>query len=281
MLSQHKKTIQITITSFVIASAILGGAVSAEQRVINGQTVVNGQRVINGQTAVSAEQTVISTERNRFNNDQFQFPPANALEQISQRRAPSANQGSRPVMNTQPGRPAQNYPMPYPSQRGMNPNRPPNYAARGPYGPRPQPYAQGPYGNPYNQGPYGNPYNRGPYNNNNGPFGGSPFKNFGGGPFNNNSAPWETWPLGGRDSFWSRKELPFKNQNPTDWFKPGDPKEGMAVMWDDLIAAPDDLGTMPGGWHVPAVSVPNPVDLEDQLEKASKEIPDLIRVYND
>ncbi len=256
MLSQHRKTIKITITSFVIASAIMGGAVNAEQ---------------------------VNTEQNGFNNDQFKFPPTNATQQISQRRgsyanSPYVNQGSRPVINAQPGRPTQGYPMPYPSQRGMNPNRPPNYAARGPYGPGPQPYgnpyAQGPYGNPYNQGPYGNPYNRGPNNS-------GPFKNFGGGPFNSNSAPWETWPFGGRDSFWSRKELPFKNQNPTDWFKPGDPKEGMAVMWDDLIAAPDDLGTMPGGWHVPAVSVPNPVDLEDQLEKASKEVPDLIRVYND
>ena len=211
--------------------------------------------------------------------------------------------------------------MRYPAQRPMPPNARPNYAAPGPYAPGPMrsgpgapppygmnrpynpglhqtPYNQGPYGqNPYRQGPYGNPYNRGPNRgpyggpygspygrgpSNNGPYGGgSPFKNFGGGPFNGDSAPWETWPFGSPDSFWSRKEFPFNEQNPTDWFQPGDPKEGMAIMWDDLIAAPDDLGTMPGGWNVPSISVPNPVDLEDQLEKASKEVPDLIRVYND
>ncbi|MCK5697427.1 MAG: hypothetical protein KAI02_04640, partial [Gammaproteobacteria bacterium] len=96
-----------------------------------------------------------------------------------------------------------------------------------------------------------------------------------------NNAPWEEWPFGAPDSFWNRKELPFKAQNPVDWFQPTDPKEGMAVMWDDLIAAPDDLGTMPGGWTVPSISVPNPVDLEDQLEQASKEIPDLIRIYSE
>lgn len=101
------------------------------------------------------------------------------------------------------------------------------------------------------------------------------------GPFNGNDAPWETWPFGNKDSFWSRKEFPFKRQNPGDWFKPNDPKEGLAVMWDDLISAPDDLGTMPGGWNVPSISTPNPVDLEDQLQKASKEVPDLIRVYNE
>ncbi len=134
-----------------------------------------------------------------------------------------------------------------------------------------------------------NPYINGTYtskppppvnNPNAGRRGGSgPFKNMGFGPFNGNDAPWETWPFGSKDSFWSRKEFPLKNQHPSDWFNPGDPKEGLAVMWDDLIAAPDDLGTMPGGWNVPSVRVPNPVDLEDQLEKASKEVPDLIRVY--
>ena len=169
------------------------------------------------------------------------------------------------------------------------PGAPPPYGM--PYNNRPAygnpystgPYRGGPYNNPYNRGPYNNPYNRGSNNGpfGNSPFGSNPFSNFGGGPFNGDSAPWETWPFGSRDSFWSRKEFPFKEQNPTDWFQPDDPKEGMAVMWDDLIAAPDDLGTMPGGWNVPSISVPNPVDLEDQLEKASKEIPDLIRVYND
>jgi len=75
--------------------------------------------------------------------------------------------------------------------------------------------------------------------------------------------------------------MPFKDQKPSDWFQPGDPKEGAAIMWDDLISAPDDIGTMPGGWTPPSISVPNPVDLEDQFEKASKEVPDLIRVYSD
>jgi hypothetical protein len=134
---------------------------------------------------------------------------------------------------------------------------------------------------PGSQSPYSRQYNRGP--NSGGPFGGDNFfDKFGFGPFSKGGgAPWEKWPFGGKDSFWSRKESPFNNQNPSDWFQPEDPKEGLAIMWDDLISAPDDIGTMPGGWYVPSVSVPNPVDLEDQFEKASKEVPDLIRIYTD
>ena len=297
MLSQNKKTIMITITSLVITGATLGGVVNAQQ------------------SGVNAQQSAINTQQVTFDEQQYRFPPADAIQDIQlQKPAPVAKQVTRPVANAQPPGPAQWYQWPEPAQRPKQPNARPNHAASGPYasgpfasGPRrsgpgarppygaPGPYNQnpynrgpnqGPYGqNPYSQGPYGNPYNRGPYGrgpSNDGPFGGgSPFKKFGGGPFNSNSAPWETWPFGAPDSFWSRKDFPFNEQNPTDWFQPDDPKEGMAVMWDDLIAAPDELGTMPGGWRVPSVSVPNPIDLEDQLEKASKEIPDLIRVYND
>ncbi|MCU7818690.1 MAG: hypothetical protein KZQ57_07455 [gamma proteobacterium symbiont of Lucinoma myriamae] len=275
MLSQKRKAIINTLTSVVIGAATLGlgGVVNAQQSGINTQ--------------------------------KYQFPPADAVPQIQTQSAPAMNPAARPTAKRQPVRITQNYPRPYPAQRQAAP-RAPGYGSA-PYG-RPRsvpmqapfsapmrsgPGAPPPYGMPYNNRPaYGNPYSTGPYRggpynspynrgSNNGPFGNNPLSNFGGGPFNGDSAPWETWPFGSRDSFWSRKEFPFKEQNPTDWFQPGDPKEGMAVMWDDLIAAPDDLGTMPGGWNVPSISVPNPVDLEDQLEKASKEIPDLIRVYND
>lgn len=248
MLFRTKKSIMIAFSSLVIAGTSLGGAVNAQE---------------------------------------YRYPPPNALDQPVKKAAPTVTRPAAPVR--------QGYPMPYPAQNMPPQNRftppPPVYGAPGnapmPYGPAP--YGSSPYGRPMAgpapmgpgpgmPPPYGNPYNRGPYNS--GPSNSGPFKNMGFGPFNNNSAPWETWPFGGRDSFWSRKEIPFDNQNPTDWFDPGDPKEGLAIMWDDLISAPDDLGTMPGGWYVPSVSVPNPVDLEDQMEKATKEIPDLIRVYN-
>lgn len=185
---------------------------------------------------------------------------------------PGAAPYGRPYAGPAPTPGAAPYGRPY-----TGPARPPAYNGR----------AYGPYNPGYsNNRPYNvRPYNNGYYNNrpsNNGPFGNNPMDNFGFGPFskNSNDAPWETWPFGGPDSLWNRREIPFKDRSPVDWVQPDDPKEGMAIMWDDLISSSDELGEMPGGWYVPSVSVPNPVDLEDQLEKASKEVPDLIRVYN-
>ena len=237
------------------------------------------------------------------NAQQYQYPPSNLTVQNQQYLAPIATQVTKPATNTQvriirDAPPVVAYPMQRNNSYGAIPYSNANVMPRPRAVPVPQmryapPRNQAPvynraynnrpvYGNPYrpynrvpNNPYYGyNPYNRRPSNNN-------PFNNFGGGPFTGNNAPWEEWPFGAPDSFWNRKELPFKAQNPVDWFQPADPKEGMAVMWDDLIAAPDDLGTMPGGWTVPSISVPNPVDLEDQLEQASKEIPDLIRIYSE
>ncbi len=292
MLSKKRKSIIVTCTSVFIGASTLGGAVSAEQRAVSA-----GQ---NYQfPPANAVQSIDVQNRQQIQSYPIPYP--------AQKTAPKSNSNVRIYGNTPAEPTAQNRiksapvrSAPYSAMPYANPyNRPPMYQAplkRPPmnqarYGTpvyTPRPYGN-PYNNPYNSpynNPYYNPYNRTPFNNGsfaNRPFGNSPFNNFGGGPFNNNGngAPWEQWPFGARDSFWNRKEFPFKNQHPSDWFQPSDPKEGAAIMWDDLIAAPDDLGTMPGGWYVPAVSVPNPVDLEDQLEKASKEIPDLIRVYND
>ncbi|MDX2507345.1 MAG: hypothetical protein QNL62_23110 [Gammaproteobacteria bacterium] len=184
---------------------------------------------------------------------------------------PGPMSGARPVAGpTGPG------PAPMPARPPGAPSIEPPFASPN-RGPNNGSYGNGPRNTgPRNNGPYGN------RSNNSGPFGNNPMDKLGFGPFtgNGNDAPWETWPFGGRDSLWNRREIPFKDQNPADWVNMGDPKEGMAIMWDDLIAAPDDLGEMPGGWYVPSVSVPNPVDLEDQLEEASKEVPDLIRVYH-
>ncbi len=305
MLSNNKKT--LLISTFFISGISIGGAVSAEQAAVN--------------TAQNAPQN-------------YQFPAANALPNISARQQANTAQPVASVAKPQARMAPPPYSMPrspYPGQNRFAPPMPPQYRQpnganafrpgsvpmtapygsvrapgynRGsnessPYGanafrpgsmPIQAPFSPGPgsapgYGRPNGAGPYGQrPYGSGPYGqrSNSGPFGNNPMDNFGFGPFskNSNEAPWETWPFGGRDSLWNRREIPFKDQSPTDWFQPGDPKEGMAIMWDDMISSPDELGEMPGGWNVPSISVPNPVDLEDQLEKASKEVPDLIRVYN-
>ncbi|MCU7835672.1 MAG: hypothetical protein KZQ83_10540 [gamma proteobacterium symbiont of Taylorina sp.] len=304
MLLNYKKTIHILFSSLVLTSISAGGVVNA------GQTVVS-----TGQNAVSTEPKMLQTRQITPRN--YRFPPPNALRQLptqapvsrtAKPTAPVINRPIRPAAGRMPPYYARPRPMPYPGRHQYAPPMPPQhsmpnngiadsaYSTRPksvpiapPFGPGGSPaygkrsYGPGAYNaNPYNRGQYNaGPYNRGPYGNNS-PFSNNPMDNFGFGPFskNSNTAPWETWPFGGRDSLWNRREMPFKNQSPTDWFQPGDPKEGMAIMWDDLISSPDELGEMPGGWNVPSISVPNPVDLEDQLEKASKEVPDLIRIYN-
>ena len=210
------------------------------------------------------------------------FRPGTIPPPYARNAAPYTRNGAPPAPQTMPG-----YIPPPPRPAGAPPVNPP-FAGPGSHSTPgsssvvildpdiPKEYAD----NPYINGTYTSKPPP-PINNPNAGRrrGSGPFKNMGFGPFNGNDAPWETWPFGSKDSFWSRKEVPFKSVKPADWFKPDDPREGLAIMWDDLIAAPDDLGTMPGGWNVPSVRVPNPVDFEDQLEKASKEVPDLIRVY--
>ena len=306
MLSNNKKI--LLISTLIFTSLSIGGVVNAAQTVVNAKQTAASPAPTNSKPANLIPQHYQFPAANAL-------PEISTRPQTINTAKPTAGV-ARPQTRMAPPP----YPMsrnaPYPGQNRFAPPRPPQYNTpnsanafrpntvpmTAPFGPRPgsygqrqRPYNSGPYNSgpynsapynsgSYNPGPYGQrPYGQRPYNNNNsGPFGNNPMDNFGFGPFskNSNEAPWETWPFGGRDSLWNRREIPFKDQNPTDWFQPGDPKEGMAIMWDDLISAPDELGEMPGGWQVPSISTPNPVDLEDQLEKASKEIPDLIRIYN-
>lgn len=165
--------------------------------------------------------------------------------------------------------PARGYGAPAPGVYGgaPAPGGPGPYGAPGPYG-GPAPYG-GPYGGAPGYGgpggygrPYGGGYRNGPWGGNNGPWGNM---------FGNRGGPWggNNW-FGGRDN-------PFGD--PGSWFDPSDPKEGMAQMWDDLLNAPSEMGEMPPGWTAPSISVPNPIDVGDQLEEASQEIgPDMIQL---
>jgi len=92
--------------------------------------------------------------------------------------------------------------------------------------------------------------------------------------------PWTTGP-------WNNGSFNRRNNwfggGPSSWFGNGrGPKEGMSRAWDDMINAPSEMGTMPGGWEFPSVSVPNPVDSADELGKGSqdfvREAPNMIDI---
>ena len=143
--------------------------------------------------------------------------------------------------------------MPYGPPPGYGPGPRPGYGPGPGYGPRP-------YGGGYRNGPFGN----------SGPFGnGGPFGRGNNGPFGNMFS-------GGRG--------PFSNGGPNRWFGSGDPEEGFAEMWEDMINAPADMGEMPGGWTAPSIGVPNPVDVQREFRDAApelaREIPDMININN-
>lgn len=59
-------------------------------------------------------------------------------------------------------------------------------------------------------------------------------------------------------------------------------KNRFSDAWDDMLNAPSDMGELPGGFNAPSVSVPNPVDVGDELDDAARDVPDQMRnVYDD
>lgn len=145
------------------------------------------------------------------------------------------------------------------------------------------------YGNPYwtpQSYHYGNgwmPWNNYGYGGNNG----IPWYGYNRGYSGNN---WTPWP-GYYDNYRAPWRRPWHNNwqrypgwggwntgapwgsGPGGWFVPNDPKGGMGRMWDDLINSPAEFGEMPGGWTAPTISVPNPIEVGDELERAARKAP--------
>ena len=190
---------------------------------------------------------------------------------------------------------AAQYGNPYQNYYGYNRNQ--NYNGYNPH----QNY------NGYNR--YQN--NKGYYRNNNnsffrnGPFNGSSFKN---GPFGGNNMPFtgnsdfmeDLWP--GRDSIyeevlpvhgpwdrswgrapWNRDydNLWGRNGGPSKWFDPSNPEDGIAEAWEDMMITPNRLGTMPGGWKAPSISIPNPVDVNTEFRDLAIDMPGEMQNFSD
>ena len=70
------------------------------------------------------------------------------------------------------------------------------------------------------------------------------------------------------NKFWGRS-------GPGTWMNPG--KRNWENSWDDMINSPSRMGEMPGGWTTPEVTVPNPVDIGDQMQDNVKDLPEQIK----
>ncbi len=143
----------------------------------------------------------------------------------------------------------------------------------------------------YQQPPHLPPQHRQPNRNsgmNNMPWNNSGMNNMPWNSSGSNNMPWNnsgvTIPIiGGNFVPWSSDVWNWQNRNrnfgnfgpfeqgPMDWVTPN-PKDGLETMWDDMIKAPHNMGTMPGNWQAPSVSIPNPVDLGDQIGTATKDV---------
>jgi hypothetical protein len=82
---------------------------------------------------------------------------------------------------------------------------------------------------------------------------------------NRNYRPNKRWH---NNKFWQRS-------SPSTWMSPG--KRNRKNCRDDMINAPGRMGEMPGGWTAPEVTVPNPIDMGDQVQDNVKDLPEQIK----
>lgn len=68
--------------------------------------------------------------------------------------------------------------------------------------------------------------------------------------------------------FWGRS-------GPSTWMNPS--KRNWENSWDDMINTPSRMGEMPGGWTAPEVTMPNPIDMGDQMQDNVKDLPEQMR----
>lgn len=166
-----------------------------------------------------------------------------------------ASRSSRPVYNP-PAAPAYNQPYqrPAPPAYRSRANRPelnraapalPNVTR----GNQPPPPPPGPYrAAPDMAAPYGRDNNASAFN--------TPgFK-----PYRSNRR--------SKNKFWGRS-------GPGTWMNPN--KGGMERGWDDMINSPSRMGTMPGGWTAPEVTMPNPIDIGDQIQENIEDLPEQVK----
>ncbi len=175
----------------------------------------------------------------------FSMPPKHRMTQPAYRPP-------MPPAYRQP-RPAYNYPPQNAYRQNMNRAVPPAQNTNRGYPPPPPagPYRGAPPSGPYRGAPY--------YGPNSGP---SAFNAPGYNPYRRHNRGWNN------NKFWGRS-------GPSTWMNPN--KDNWERGWDDMINTPSRMGEMPGGWTAPEVTMPNPIDMGDQMQDNVKDLPEQIK----
>ncbi len=184
------------------------------------------------------------------NNNYRRPPPPNYRQPPANYQAPNTNRAAPPP----PPGPYKGAPAPRSNQyRGAPAPQPNQY--RGAPAPQPNQYRGAPPPGRYSGPSAFNTPRYNPYRSNRGnrmPWGG-----------NNNRF--------GNDKFWGRS-------GPSTWMSPS--KRNWENSWDDMINAPSRMGEMPGGWTAPEVTVPNPIDMGDQVQENLQDLPEQMKDGN-
>lgn len=88
---------------------------------------------------------------------------------------------------------------------------------------------------------------------------------------------WSDGPFGGFGPDQWEGVTPWGNDVPFRWLDPTDPRDAIGDMWDDALNTPNRMGRMPPGWTAPYISVPNPIDVEEEFERNARNFPDEMR----
>lgn len=188
--------------------------------------------------ALTAQADNYNTGYNRSPNQ-----PSNPYWQAPNRSGPNV-----PLERRQPY-PAHNYNYPAQENRPPRPELPTQNQFRGDPPPPTGPYQSAPSG--FNDSP--SAFNTPGYN---------PNRNRNPG-YNSN-----------RDNRRNRNKF-WGGSGPGSWMNPN--KGNMERGWDDMINSPSRMGKMPGGWTAPEVTMPNPVDMGDQVQDNVKDLPEQIK----
>jgi hypothetical protein len=86
-------------------------------------------------------------------------------------------------------------------------------------------------------------------------------------PYNNNNRGWGNNRMNS-NRFWGRS-------GPSSWMSPS--KDNWENSWDDMINTPSRMGEMPGGWTAPEVTMPNPIDMGDQMQDNVQDLPEQMK----